>query len=155
MIATIPLTQGKVALVDSEMVEVLQAFDWYADAIGNTWYAATKILGKKVYLHRFLLGVRGREIVDHIDCNGLNCCRSNLRVVTKSENTVRRGPMGTSGFKGVSYIRSRDRWVAKHSDDVRGTVNLGRFKTAEEAARAYDSWAAANLGPLAYLNFLS
>jgi len=153
--STIPLTQGKVALVDPDDYEAVAQFNWYADRNGNTWYAATRIAGQKVYLHRFVLQAKAKHIVDHADNNGLNCTKVNLRIVTKGENTIRRGPMGTSGFKGVSYDKSRNKWSAKHCDDVRGTVNLGRYKTPEEAARAYDAWASANLGPLAYLNFSS
>lgn len=149
------LTQGLFAQVDSEDYPLVMQYSWYADKIGNTHYAATRIAGRKVYLHRLVTAAKPKDVVDHVDCNGLNCTKSNLRLVSKGENTIRRGPMGTSGFKGVSFVKSRSKWVAKHTDDVRGTVNLGRYKTPEEAARAYDAWASVNLGPLAYLNFSS
>ena len=146
------LTQGRQALVDADMSDVVCQFVWYADQIGNTWYAATRIAGRKVYLHRLVMQARATQLVDHIDCNGLNCLRSNLRFLSKSENTMRRGPL-KGQYKGVTYEKSRNKWVAKHTDDIRGTVNLGRYKTAEEAARVYDRYVRLEFGELAYVNF--
>ena len=148
----IQLTQGHVAYVSDEDYANALTLRWYADRIGNTWYAATKVCGKKVYLHRLVVDARLGDIVDHIDCNGLNNMRENLRIVTKSENTMRRGPL-TGQYKGVGFERSRNKWTAKHSDDTRGTVNLGRFSTAIEAARAYDTYIRKTFGALAYTNF--
>ncbi len=148
----IELNQGLQAFVDDDVFVDAAQFHWYADLIGKTYYAATKVQGRKLYLHRYVMQAGDKQLVDHEDCNGLNCQRSNLRFLSKGENTMRRGPMN-GGFKGISYEKARGKWNAKHTDDVRGTVNLGRFKTAVEAARAYDTYIRCEFGELAYTNF--
>lgn len=153
MALQIQLSQGKVALVSPEDYEAVSAYTWYADYAGNTWYAATRVNGKKTYLHRFVMQAGSGELVDHVDCDGLNCQRGNLRFLSKSANTIRRGAISKTGFKGVTFDKSRNRFMAKHCADSRGVVFLGRYVTAEEAARAYDAYARKYLGPLAFTNF--
>jgi hypothetical protein len=83
---TIPLTQGKVAIVDDEDYERISSHKWYAQkTVRGGWYAArrgetTKGKWETFYLHREILRVSMHPEVDHIDGDGLNNQRSNLRV---------------------------------------------------------------------------
>jgi hypothetical protein len=154
----IPLTQGLVALVDDE--DACRAgFAWRALRIGRVWYAARTAIGpdgkrRTVYLHREILGAPAGAQVDHVDGDGLNNCRANLRPATHVENgrNRQRNANSTSGFKGASWHAQKQRWQA--SVRVNGRLLfLGHHDTAEEAARAYDAAAAKHFGAFARLNF--
>ena len=94
------LSRGLVAVVDDDVYEWASAFKWYAHPGANTWYAhragPRDADGKRerFILHREILGLpkwtRGGSEVDHIDRNGLNNLRSNLRIVTHRGNAANR-----------------------------------------------------------------
>jgi len=152
----IPLTQGQVALVDEADYEALVAAGkWQALPAPNTFYAFRKSSrrdGKRlgVYMHTLLTGW---PYVDHIDGNGLDNRRQNLRAATHSKNMMNRGPQSnnTSGFKGV--CRNRLKWRAQIGLDGRH-IHLGTFATPQEAAHAYDAAAVELFGEYARPNFL-
>ena len=85
----IPLSQGKVALVDDEDYKYLNQWKWYAAKQGNDFYAFrndyTVSPPKTVRMHREVLVEDPRDI-DHIDGNGLNNQKVNLRYCTHSQN---------------------------------------------------------------------
>lgn len=153
----IPLSRGMVALVDKEDYERLSKYKWYADKIGSKWYAKRTIIkdcGKRtsMYLHREILGV-GVGNVDHIDGNGLNNRRNNLREATKRQNNMNRRPIktGTSRYKGVSFDRRRKKWLAQIK--YKGTnFNLGHYEHEKDAAQMYNKKAIELFGEFAYLN---
>lgn len=155
----IPLTQGKVALVDDEDYERVSALKWYAMFLnGTTFYAASWVGGKNVYLHRFVLRLPPRiPIIDHKNHDGLDCRKGNLRLCDKSQNAANRKKrrVGSSKFKGVCLDRSRgdrpSKWLAYIG--AGGKTRIGYFKTEEEAAMAYDELAVALYGKFALLNF--
>ena len=100
------LTQGKVALVDDKDYDQVSQFKWYASRERNSWYAVRKICvdGKRhnCRMHRFILGLLGKELFDHINSDGLDNRRKNLRACTASQNQQnRRLQRGTSKYKGV------------------------------------------------------
>lgn len=157
MSVQIPLTQGQVAIVDDEDAElVLAQGKWGASRNRKSFYArrnAARPEGgqRTLYLHAFLTGY---AITDHINGNGLDNRRSNLRDATATQNAANRGldRNNTSGYKGV-YWHIRDRkWVA-HMEAERATIWLGYHPTAEAAARAYDAAALECFGEFAWLNF--
>jgi hypothetical protein len=86
--------------------------------------------------------------------NGLDNRRSNLRPATPSQNSgnARRPSDNTSGFKGVTFYGRTGRWRAYIGGHLRQR-HLGYFRTAEEAARAYDEAAIDTWGEFAHLNF--
>jgi hypothetical protein len=153
---TIPLTQGKVALVDDEDYEWLSRWKWYAILNGHTWYAARKDCSgdrpRAVSMHRQIMGEPEGK-VDHIDGDGLNNQRGNLRLATDPQNLWNsRKRRGSSKFKGVYWTKRNKRWRAAITH-LGVKKHLGYFDSEEAAARAYDRAAKEFFGPFARLNF--
>lgn len=157
----INLTQGKSVIVDDDDYEWLSKNNWYAHKQGKTWYAKrTTSINYHVtiiHMHREIMGLgidNGKVYVDHIDGNGLNNAKSNLRLCTKAQNGMNRGPQrdNSSGYKGVGWDRSRHKWRAQITVNGKNTF-IGRYNTKEKAARAYDKKAKELYGEFAYTNF--
>lgn len=148
----IPLTQGKFALVDAADYDLLSMFKWYACRRGQSFYAGTNIKGRKFLMHLLLLGKRPGLETDHINRNGLDNRRSNLRQVTHAENMRNRRMLTSnkSGFRGVRSYQGRHIAALKYYGKE---IYLGSYSTAEEAARAFDAKAKELVGKFACLNF--
>lgn len=111
------------------------------------WNPETK---RDVLLHRYLLRPPEHLHVDHIDGNGLNNLRRNIRVVTLAQNRSRCRVTSQTGYKGVT--KNRGRFLAQIT--IKGRVyNLGRYDDPIEAAIAYDVAAAQAFGEFAKGNF--
>lgn len=161
----LPVSRGLVALVDADVYEWAAALKWSANlaprTTGGTFYVARSVRradGRWTtsYLHREVLGVSDRRVLtDHINGNGLDNRRENLRRASKAENARNRPqhhPRNASGYRGVSWDAARQRWVAMFW--VAGHQrSLGRHDTAEAAALAYDAAAREHYGEYATLNF--
>lgn len=154
----IPLRAGLVALVEACDAH-LAAYRWVAEPRDHTTYAVRRpfVNGqrRKVSLHRVILGVLDRSVlVDHINGNGLDCRRGNLRIVSPRENmwNMRRRRDNTSGFKGVSWCENNKGWIAAIQLDRKRTY-LGTYSDPSEAARVYDRAAVRLFGAYAKLNF--
>jgi hypothetical protein len=102
----------------------------------------------------YMTGEWPARVVDHINRNKADDSWSNLRLATNSENAANQcvRKSNVSGFVGVSWCADRQKWAAQIRIAGRKT-NLGRFATAEEAAKAYDRAAFATFGGFANLNF--
>lgn len=158
---TIPLTQGKVALVDDEDYELVMKYKWYvlkdSNSLGTTIYAraAPWAEGRAqcVLMHRLVAGAPKGKDVDHINNDGLDNRRENLRVCTRSQNNgwQRKKPGRTSRHKGVHWDSANKKWRALIKTNQK-TIHLGRFATEDEAARAYDYAAVERFGTFARLN---
>jgi hypothetical protein len=159
----IPLTQGKVALVDDSDYERVSVLMWRAQWDGHNWYARH---GKPrrgpvglVFMHRFILGLTsGDQDVDHINGNGLDNRRNNLRIATQKQNSRnRRIPItNRTGFKGVQVNRYCKRTQMPYLATIKVNgkrIWMGPFATAEEAAHAYDAKARELFGEFARCNF--
>jgi hypothetical protein len=109
---------------------------------------------RRVALHRFLMKPPDGTFVDHINGNGLDCRRDNMRTTKQSGNqwNTRSHRDSISTFKGVSQHSKTKRWVAQITA-FRKHHHLGCYATEEEAARAYDVAAKRLHGEFAYLNF--
>jgi hypothetical protein len=98
-------------------------------------------------MHRVILDAPEGSEVDHVNGDGLDNRRKNIRLVTRTENLRHQKTFrnSKSGYKGVTFNPVNGRWKA--------TLNLGTFDSAEEAARAYDRVIRRLFGSLAKTNF--
>jgi len=151
---TIRLTKNKKAKVDDEDYEWLSQYKWYACEMRNKWYAVRKVNRKNVYMHRFIISPDIRLQIDHIDGDGLNNTRENLRVCTSTENARNRRKIngGSSQYKGVHWHKRQCQWIARITID-RKQIQIGSFNSEIEAAKAYDDKARYYFGEFAKLNF--
>jgi hypothetical protein len=159
----IPLTQDKFAIVDAEDYERFREYKWYAKKGYSTYYAGSgmrffkdgKYAGvKQKLMHRLITNAPKGMMVDHINHNGLDNRKSNLRVCTREQNSHNLRPYrgGSSKYKGVSRHK-RDGVFEVNIRHKRKLIYLGRFKDEVEAAKAYDKKADELFGEFAFLNF--
>lgn len=154
----VKLTRGLVTIIDAEDLELVSQWKWFASRGGNTDYALRKkrIDGRQqtVVLHRVLLNAPAGMHVDHINGNGLDNRRENLRLCTRRENrrNSQRQAGSVSQFKGVSKRQGRPKaWVAKIYVGEKQYTQC--FFTELEAAKRYDEMAREHFGEFAKLNF--
>jgi len=166
----IPLTCDKFALIDDEDFERVNQYKWYAKRPKNKngiWYASGCVNGETISMHRFILGLKkgDGQITDHIDDNGLNNQKSNLRKCTAQQNRQnarKRRNICSSKYLGVWYFAPdsailneeipKIQWRAQIC--VNGKLkHLGTFNSEEQAALAYDLAAKKHFGEFARLNF--
>lgn len=141
------LTKGKFALVDDERYDELNQHKWYAFRAGNTFYAVRnendQTLGwrkrRHVLMHRVVMNADKTKypFIDHINHDGLDNRRENLRFVTNRENGQNRKLKGSSKYIGVSWQSARKQWEAQ-IQVANKTLHLGYFHLESDAARAYD-----------------
>jgi hypothetical protein len=154
----IKLTKGMVALVDDEDYEYLNLRKWHADKIGNTYYASCSIIGSngwKYRMHRMVMNVDDSTIIiDHIDQNGLNNQKSNLRIATHSQNLINKPKKKNtlSSYFGVTYDKTKQRWVGRICINGK-KKSTKRFKDEVDAAIAYDILSRQFHGEFAKINF--
>jgi hypothetical protein len=155
----IPLTQGKYTKVDDEDYDWLMQWKWF---FLNGAYAARHTKGSRntkrkfVFMHREICHTPAEMETDHIDGDGLNNQRGNLRHCTSQQNNRNRGIRENhiSGFKGVSWRSDAKKWRAYINLNMNeNTTFLGLYSNPEEAARAYDVSARKAFGEFAHLNF--
>lgn len=167
----IQLNQGYTTIVDDADFEVVKQYKWYVAKNSTTPYAIAEIPctecghKKTTGLHRFLLKPKAKEKIDHIDGNGLNNQRSNLRIATMSQNIAnsRLRKDNTSGYKGVTWFSGSKHpngaWKRKPGWSVRVSLNgkriqVGYYQDKEDAAKAYNDAAIKYHGEFAKLNKL-
>lgn len=137
---TISLTRGQVALVDDEDFERLNFWNWYCKENGNTRYAVSDKMVNRVrahrLMHRVILNPPKELYIDHINHNGLDNRKENLRIVTKSMNAanMRVKSNNTTGHPGVYLTPAR--FEATITVDGKSKY-LGRYKDMANAVSAY------------------
>lgn len=156
----VPLTRGLFALVDKADLHLLVGPKWHAstDGDGRRTYARAHKPGsghvyKPIWMHRIILDAPDGVKVDHINGDGLDNRRANLRLCTNAQNSynsrlVRKG--NDTGLKGVS--RARRGWFARITVNYK-QIDLGVFPSSKLAALAYDAAARQHFGEFARCNF--
>ena len=146
-----------VALVDDQDASVVEGRRWHAVRIHNCWYAATGDRGNRVYMHRAIMGNPAGD-VDHINHDGLDNRRSNLRVAGRRGLNIAnaRHLLGACGYRGVTRRTNS----ANHQRPYVASIkvngkrkHLGYFADPVSAARAYDAAAREAFGDFAMPNF--
>ena len=152
----LPLTRGKFAKIDITDAPLVSQHNWFAAPDRGTWYAVRGgKVGPRIRLHHEITGGRVEGMmVDHINRDGLDNRRDNLRVCTPAENTRnRRTPTtNTSGYIGVSWMKRNRKWRARVEVDG-ARIHIGMFNSALDAAIARDAAAIKFHGEFASLNF--
>ncbi len=154
----IPLTQGKVAVVDEEDYPELIKHRWYASRKGRTIYARRDIrragVRRTIYMHRQIMNPLPGFEIHHINHNGLANRRANLCLCTHSQHSRSQRPRknGSSRYKGVFRYKRNGKWCAQIKQNKR-RIHLGVFTSQVRAAKAYDDRVAELFGEFAYLNF--
>lgn len=152
------------AIVDNEDYERVKNHGethggWQANRSKTSTYAATvsERYVPTVAMHRFILGLdRGEGVVDHINGNGLDNRKVNLRGANPTLNSANRRKRKNcqSKYKGVTFNRGRIVAQIFHRVDGRRYKDaLGVFETEEQAARVYDRRAIELWGEYAKTNF--
>lgn len=159
-----PTHGNKIALVDDEDYEYLNQWKWQVKKHRKTFYAhRTKQIPnsnrKKDHfkMHRVVMNVADPKIeVDHVDHNGLNCQRSNLRIATRKQNKQNASSHKDSASKYLGVLVEKRKngisYCAQIGINGKST-HLGSFKSEEEAAKAYDRAAIKHYGEFANPNF--
>ncbi|MDD5011509.1 MAG: HNH endonuclease [Phycisphaerae bacterium] len=152
----IKLAKGFYTLVDPEDYQSLSACHWrLRESKRGQFYAAAIENGQIVCMHRIIMDAPVGMVVHHKDGNGLNNTKSNLEVITMTQNNRccrKTTKPKSSKYKGVAFIKARNKFHARIVYNG-NTKFLGYFKNEDDAARAYDEAAKIYHGQYAALNF--
>lgn len=154
----IELSKGHYTQVDDEDYDELNKYKWYCNVqkSGKYIYAARRTFKASFHIsmHKQIMGTNKNELIDHIDHDGLNNQKKNLRVCTKKDNvrSSRLASSNTSGYKGACWHKGANKWMASICVNQRH-IYLGLYSDKIEAAKVYDEAAIKYFGEFAYTNF--
>lgn len=171
-VSLIQLSRGKFAKIDTADIALVLAYKWCAhthtdhrDSAATYAISSASAQGGSrlsLKMHRLIAGARDGEYVDHVNGDGLDNRRANLRICSNKENTANKTAYLErkrlrGGYLGVSRAPSNG-WRAQiNAGEQRGyyrsSIYLGTYNSPEEAARAYDIAAVQHFGEFAALNF--
>ena len=147
------LTKGKVTVVDEDDYEELSKYKWYY----HKGYAVRMLppdedkKRKMLFMHIQIIGKVDGLQTDHINRDGLDNRKDNLRHATASQNQWNQGPRkGTSKYKGVSWSKIENQWCSQIQANKK--IIIGYFDSETDAAKAYDEKSKELFGDFAYLN---
>ena len=155
------LTQDKIALIDDKDFPLISEYKWRACKNRDTYYAMAHIRknGKRtgLLMHRLILNAPKEMETDHINHNGLDNRRSNLRFATNQQNSfnqkINKKKSSSSEYKGVSWNKRDKKWYAQIYIDYK-LHYLGYFDDEQDAALAYNEAAKKLFGEYACLNLV-
>lgn len=156
----INLPQGKRTLVDIVDFKRLNQYKWCVQRCRRWWYAIRDICTPerhiRIFMHREILGLKreNRKFVDHINGDGLDNRRCNLRTCTNTQNQWNQQVrIGSSRFKGVCWNKRKQKWWASIRKNGPQKF-LGCFDDETQAALAYNKAALKYHGDFAHLNII-
>ena len=157
----IRMAQPRYAKVDPADYKRLRGYEWLTRKGKNSFYARRHVPGSKgrkeslIYMHQEVIQVPAGMVIDHINHDGMDNRRANVRAATYSQNLYHRkkrsGAM-YSKYKGVHWHKLHNKWAARITFEKK-TIDLGYFLSEINAARAYDDAAKIYHGEFASLNF--
>lgn len=153
---TINLNKGFVTLVDDEDYDFLNKFKWRVACYNHTNYARRTLWIKgenksiSLHMHRVIINPPKGMQVDHIDHNGLNNQKHNLRICSEQQNHRNKKPLGK--YIGISWVKEYQKWRSYISINGK-QIWLGAYSDAETAARVRDNASKKYFGEFAVLNF--
>jgi hypothetical protein len=122
------------AIIDNDDSDKVSSRTWSL----SQGYVASSYPRPSILLHHFILGkpAKGLEI-DHINHNGLDNRKDNLRFVTRAQNNMNRSKSkyNKSGFIGVSWYKALSKWRAYTSVND-SQIHLGYFDKKDDAISA-------------------
>lgn len=132
MILNLSNGRGEV-LIDDADYPLVRDYSWHIHHSGRNTYARAWINGRREYMHRLILP--GAVLIDHINMNGLDNRRENLREITRAGNALnsRLRIDNTTGVRGVYYHKASGKYAA-----YRRGVYLGLHPTVESAKLCID-----------------
>ncbi len=140
----IPLSRGLFAFVDDDDFDLVSKYKWYAAKQPNTYYAVMDVVlnGKKktIWMHRLINKTPEDFKTDHINGDGLDNRKSNLRTVDHANNMInshkwRKNKI--SKYRGVTWHKGNNRWYSQITVDYKN-IYLGSFTNEEDAKKAFD-----------------
>ncbi len=136
------LTHGYKAIVDDIDIVKIKDYTWRIYSNWKVKYAVTNgyVNGKRttIRMHRLVVNAKPNEKIDHINGNGLDNRKINLRRCTSSQNMGNISKrLGSSKYKGVCWGKKENKWRAKISYAGR-QYHLGFYMSEKEAALAYN-----------------
>lgn len=140
-LAFVTLTRGCETFLDADDAHLVSDFNWQVQPAITSMYATRAVRTargmRKVAMHRLIMDAPDGLEVDHIDGNGLNNRRCNLRLATTAQNQHNQaiGARNTSGFKGVTWHKGKKKWYARIKNEEKRHC-IGLFDTALEAHEA-------------------
>lgn len=152
--AIIRLNNDRECIIDDSDYEYISQYRWYYAKHG---YAARTVrsggLKKNVYMHRFIMGAKRGEVIDHKNRNTLDNRRGNLRICTVRDNASNKRIQdnNTVGFKGIYRRKENGKWQAEIKINGKKRA-LGCYQFKEQAAMVYDIWAIFYYGEYALTN---
>lgn len=148
------ISNGFHTIIDDQDYNEISKFKWSAETSRSGGvYAVRAERGKRIKMHRLILNAEKGQEVDHINGDGLDNRRSNLRLATHRQNAmnVPKKDRGRSRFKGVSWRADRGKWRATINVNYKQSY-LGLFSDEVSAAKAYNEAAIFHYGKFAHLN---
>lgn len=151
----IPMKTGKFALVDDQDYEFVSGYNWYEQKCGHSKdnsyaYARVPMTGARVAMHRMILEAQKGQQIDHINGDGLDNRRANLRFATQSQNLAS-ARNHKNKYRGVHWNKNLGKWQANIQVNKK-LHYLGVFTDDKEAARAYNEAAKEHFGEFAWQN---
>lgn len=151
---SIKLNKEKNTIVDKNDFKTFGRLSWFFSDGGYAKRSVKKNgINIGISMHREIMDAPKGMKVDHINGNRLDNRKTNLRLCNNQQNVhnSKVNRVNKSGFKGVSWMKSRNKWRARIKIDMK-EKHLGLFPSREEAARSYNESAKKYFGEFAYLN---